>query len=213
MIRGSVRVAAAAVAAVGVVLAGCSSEDAPADPAAPVPESLAASAATGDFACEGVTEDTARLVVGGDPEVVDRRRWAAGQETADDTFSCRVIGREGELLLLVWGPETEIDLYDQTRDSLAQPEVFPDQEPLDDAEYGIGYTRGESPTGDVDARFSCTPEADGGQFTITVTLYAGPPGRDARADAAAVVRSLVPYVCAGRPLPPGTLPEVQPDST
>ena len=211
MIRGSVR-APAAAAALGVALAGCTSGDIPADPAAPLPESLAASTA-GDFICEGVPEDTAWLVVGGEPEVVDRRRWAAGEETANDTSSCRIIGPQGELLVLVRGPETEFDLYDQTRDSLAQPEAFPDQEPLDEAEYGIGFIRGESPTGEVGARFSCTPEADGGQLTITVDLDVGVPGRDARTDAAALVRSLVPYVCAGRPLPPGTLPEVQPDPT
>ena len=172
------------VGSVVVALGGCAGD------AGPVPTTAAE-----PYVCAGVPRAGIELALGGPAESVDEEgTW--GREGRGYSCSVRRAGGDGVVQVLEWDVVAKLGV---TGDEAL--EVFSrerDATEIQGDEPGAGYAIGDA--GDGSAKWVC------GERMLSVSLIGLPDtGRDQRADAEALLRSMLPWACGDQDPPPRTL--------
>ena len=175
--------------AAGLVVAGCSGPDA----TTPVPTE-----ATDPYVCTGVPERSLELMLGG--AVMSTREYGTwGLEGRG--FMCdiaRVGDGRGVVLIEEWDvgtkqgiePEQALEMFALERDAASITAEAP----------GAGYAIGDEESGS--AKWVC-----GERMLVVSTSGVRDFGRDQRADAEALLVSMLPWACDGEEVPERTVAE------
>ena len=161
------------------------------DTSTPVPTGAAA-----PFVCDGVPGRAAELILGGD--VAAKRRY--GQwGLKDGGFQCDVVRagtNNGVVMVEEWDVGTLLGVSPE--DALRQFATEAAAEPVSASTRGAGYVIGTAKSGS--AKWVC------GERVLVVDLVSvGNEGRDQRADAQALLVSMLPWACGGEKPPAQTV--------
>ena len=172
-----------------LVVAGCAGPD-----LSPVP-----SQAASPFVCDGVPQAGAELTLGGPVKV---KRTVGTWGRANEEFACSVV-RKADVDGLILISDEDLRGVSPTTGEQGQLAVLAlqgDAQPIHADAVGAGYVFGIEPSGG--AAWICN-----GRY-ITVNLErVEVEGRSQRADAQALLVSMLPWACGGQKVPAQTVGE------
>jgi len=181
------RAVVAGLCLLALAVSGCTRTEELPDQA-PVPTQAGA-----PFVCDGVPLKAIELILGG--EVMLRRPGGKWDDQVQG-FSCSVSPRNGDGIVMVTATSIGLSGWGRNKQEVLQTlAAQPNATPIEAEGEGAGYLSGGGNAGWV-----C-----GDRFILVEISAVHAKGRDKRADAQALLVSMLPWACNGEPVPKQTV--------